>query len=186
MATFDEFYASLEPDVGIRGKQFEKFVKWFLKTDPTWASQVDEIWLWNEYPKRWGADCGIDLVLIDKSGKTWAVQECRKASYPIGSSKRDWQIFNLILNSVSKKNLFKSFKEIRELSLKEIKNFKSIDSLPQKKTTSQTENNYKFKNEKIVIRDLDYYFSNSISRSSKTMSDCRNLRFKKQFNGREN
>ena len=61
------------------------------------------------------------------------VQECRKASYPIGSSKRDWQIFNLILNSVSKKNLFKSFKEIRELSLKEIKNFKSIDSLPQKK-----------------------------------------------------
>ena len=114
------------------------------------------------------------------------VQECRKASYPIGSSKRDWQIFNLILNSVSKKNLFKSFKEIRELSLKEIKNFKSIDSLPQKKTTSQTENNYKFKNEKIVIRDLDYYFSNSISRSSKTMSDCRNLRFKKQLNVREN
>ena len=114
------------------------------------------------------------------------VQECRKASYPIGSSKRDWQIFNLILNSISKKNLFKSFKEIRELSLKEIKNFKSIDSLPQKKTTSQTENYHKFKSEKIVIRDLDYYFSNSISRSSKTMSDCRNLRFKKQLNGREN
>ena len=49
MATFDEFYASLDPDVGIRGKQFEKFVKWFLKTDPTWATQVDEIWLWNEF-----------------------------------------------------------------------------------------------------------------------------------------
>ena len=56
MATFDEFYASLDPDVGIRGKQFEKFVKWFLKTDPTWASQIDEVWLWNDYPKRWGAD----------------------------------------------------------------------------------------------------------------------------------
>ena len=60
-----------------------------------------------------------------------------------------------------------------------------MNSLPQKKTTSQTENNYKFKNEKIVIRDLDYYFSNSISRSSKTMSDCRNLRFKKKLNGRK-
>ena len=47
MANFDEFYASLDPDVRIRGKQFEKFVKWFLKTDPTWSSQVDEVWLWD-------------------------------------------------------------------------------------------------------------------------------------------
>ena len=53
MATFDEFYTSLDPDIGIRGKQFEIFIKWFLKTDPTWASQIDKIWLWNEYPKRW-------------------------------------------------------------------------------------------------------------------------------------
>ena len=56
LATFDEFYASLDPDVGVRGKQFEKFVKWFLKTDPIWVSQIDEIWLWNDYPKRWGFD----------------------------------------------------------------------------------------------------------------------------------
>tara|TARA_B100000965_G_scaffold401280_1_gene424794 strand:+ start:2698 stop:2805 length:108 start_codon:yes stop_codon:yes gene_type:complete len=33
LATFDEFYASLDPDIGIRGKQFEKFVNWFLKTE---------------------------------------------------------------------------------------------------------------------------------------------------------
>ena len=68
MTTFDEFYASLDPDIGIRGKQFEKFVKWFLKTDPTWASQIDEVWLWNEYPKRWGPDCGIDLIFTHKKG----------------------------------------------------------------------------------------------------------------------
>ena len=34
MATFDEFYSSLDSDPRIRGKQFEKFVKWFLKNDP--------------------------------------------------------------------------------------------------------------------------------------------------------
>ena len=56
MATFDEFYKSLDPDSGIRGKQFEKFVKWFLKTDPEWQSQVEEVWLWDEYPERWGRD----------------------------------------------------------------------------------------------------------------------------------
>ena len=54
MATFDEFYASLDPDKGIRGYQFEKvFVPWFLKTDPTWSSQIKEIWLWQNYPRRW-------------------------------------------------------------------------------------------------------------------------------------
>jgi len=39
MAAFDEFYSSLDSDPGIRGKQFKKFVKWFLKNDPVWASQ---------------------------------------------------------------------------------------------------------------------------------------------------
>ena len=74
MATFDEFYKSLDPESDIRGKQFEKFVKWFLKTDPEWQSQVEEIWLWDEYPERGGPDCGIDLVFKHKNGKTWAVQ----------------------------------------------------------------------------------------------------------------
>ena len=74
MATFDEFYKSLDPDSGIRGKQFEKFVKWFLKNSPEWQSQVEEIWLWDEYPDRWGPDCGIDLVFKHKNGKIWAVQ----------------------------------------------------------------------------------------------------------------
>ena len=75
MATFDDFYRSLQEDNGTRGDFFEKvFVPWFLKTDPEWSSKVNQIWLWNEYPKRWGKDCGIDLVYEDKEGKHWAVQ----------------------------------------------------------------------------------------------------------------
>ena len=74
MATFDQFYSSLDADAGVRGKQFEQFVKWFLKTDPEWKTQIDQLWLWQDYPKRWGADCGIDLVFRDVNGKDWAVQ----------------------------------------------------------------------------------------------------------------
>ena len=33
-----------------------------------------------------------------------------------------------------------------------------------------------FTNEKLIIKDHDYYYSNSISRASKTMSNCRNLK----------
>jgi superfamily II DNA or RNA helicase len=74
MASFSDFLATLDPDDGKRGRQFEHFVKWFLKKDPEWTTQVDEVWLWNEYPGRWGRDCGIDLVFKDNNGATWAVQ----------------------------------------------------------------------------------------------------------------
>ena len=74
MASFSEFLGSLDPDAGKRGKQFEYFIKWFLKNDPEWSTQVDQVWLWDEYPNSWGRDCGIDLVFKHKNGENWAVQ----------------------------------------------------------------------------------------------------------------
>jgi superfamily II DNA or RNA helicase len=74
MAIFKELLASFDADAGKRGKQFEHFVKWFLQNDPEWSTQVDQVWLWDEYPDRWGIDCGIDLVFRHKNGEAWAVQ----------------------------------------------------------------------------------------------------------------
>jgi hypothetical protein len=39
MASFADFLATFDPDAGKRGRQFEHFVKWFLKNDPEWATQ---------------------------------------------------------------------------------------------------------------------------------------------------
>ena len=84
MASFADFLTTFDPDAGRRGRQFEHFVKWFLKNDPEWATQVDEVWLWNDYPSRWGRDCGIDLVFRDKTGSVWAAQaKCYSPSYEI-------------------------------------------------------------------------------------------------------
>ena len=50
-------------------------------------------------------------------------------------------------------------------------------SLFKEKNLSKNYNeqgNLKFVNEKIIIRENDYYYSNSIARASKTMSQCRN------------
>ncbi len=81
---FSDFYSSLDADPATRGKQFEHFVKWFLKADPEWATQVDQVWLWNEWPERWGMDCGIDLVFSHKNGENWAVQvKCYSPDYHI-------------------------------------------------------------------------------------------------------
>ena len=75
MASFDEFYNSLPEDSNKKGEYFEKvFVPWFLKTDPVWSTKVNQIWLWDDYPQRWGKDCGIDLVFEDYQGKHWAIQ----------------------------------------------------------------------------------------------------------------
>ena len=81
---FSDFYSSLDSDPLKRGKQFEYFVKWFLKADPEWTTQVDQVWLWDEWPHRWGADCGIDLVFKHKNGDHWAVQaKCYSPDYDI-------------------------------------------------------------------------------------------------------
>ena len=90
MASFSDFLATFAPNTGKRGRQFEHFVKWFLKNDPEWATQVDEVWLWNDYPRQWGRDCGIDLVFKDKIGGTWAVQaKCYSPNYEITKSDVD-------------------------------------------------------------------------------------------------
>ena len=45
--------------------------------------------------------------------------------------------------------------------------------------------NKNFLNEKIFIKDIDYYYSNAIARASKTMSDCRNLKINSESTGIE-
>ena len=43
-----------------------------------------------------------------------------------------------------------------------------------------------FINEEILIKKLDYYFTNSISRASKTMSECRQINEKIPKTGTNN
>jgi NADH-quinone oxidoreductase subunit G len=101
------------------------------------------------------------------------IQECRKASYPTNKALEDWKIFNLINYSLNNSNLFTDLSSIRNLALQEIPNFSEIDLLPKKIKPAKTNSLPEMVSEKINIRDIDYYFSNSIARASKTMSDCR-------------
>jgi superfamily II DNA or RNA helicase len=67
-------FATFLSTLGNTGKDFERFVLWFLTHDPSWSTVVEKVWLWDDWPGRWGRDCGIDLVFTDTYGKTWAVQ----------------------------------------------------------------------------------------------------------------
>jgi NADH-quinone oxidoreductase subunit G len=111
------------------------------------------------------------------------IQECRKASYPTNEALEDWKIFNLINYSLNSSNLFLDFSSIRKLALQEIPNFSGINLLPKKNKPVKKKILLEATSEKINIKDIDYYFTNSIARASKTMSDCRNISNNNKKNG---
>ena len=87
----------------------------------------------------------------------------------------DWKIFNLLLKKLGKNEKLSKFDQLRNEVLSLIPNFTKINDLPSfddKENKNVTSN---FFSEKVYVKELDYYYSNSISRSSKTMSECRKI-----------
>ena len=90
MSSLTQFLEKLSSDNHTRGKQFEKFSRWFFLNDPVWTTKVSQVWKWDDYPKRWGPDRGIDLVCEFKDGSHWAVQaKCYDPQYSIKKSDLD-------------------------------------------------------------------------------------------------
>ena len=99
MSNFETLLTEIRKDTS--GKSFEVFCKWFLENDPYWKTQVEKVWLWDDWPERWGADKGIDLVFKHKSGQNWAIQsKCYSDDYYI--KKEDIDSF---LSESNRKNI---------------------------------------------------------------------------------
>lgn len=76
-----------------RGTLFELFCKKILQVSPFFADDVNEVWSWKEFPGNAGMhDTGIDLVVLDKQGKYWAVQ-CKFYNRDSKISKADIDSF---------------------------------------------------------------------------------------------
>ena len=114
------------------------------------------------------------------------VQECKKASYPIGDALEDWKIFKKIIKKLGLREENFNFDLLRREVLKIIPNFSGLNNLPKKSEVQKNIIETNFFSEKIFIRDIDYYYSNSISRSSKTMSECRQIRQNLKKDGTNN
>ncbi len=114
------------------------------------------------------------------------VQECKKASYPIGESLEDWKIFNLILKNMGKTEESSNFDLLRKEVLNSIPSFSKINELPIFKPSIHTDTVTSFSSEEIQIKELDYFYTNSISRASKTMSQCRQIKQNSKRTGTNN
>ena len=105
------------------------------------------------------------------------IQKAYKASYPPGEAKEDWEIINILSELIKRKKIFKNKDEL-------------IDSMfNYLKLNSSSDTNYTFDtnffDEKIIVDDRNYYFSNVIARASKTMADCNNAKIKLKKTGTE-
>lgn len=74
MAPLSALLRQLHQDPNTRGLQFEQICGWFLSNAPAYRHDLRRVWLWDEWPGRWGADAGIDLVAEDRQGRLWAIQ----------------------------------------------------------------------------------------------------------------
>ena len=68
--SFLQLIDTFDTDNYTRGVQFEKLCKWLLENHPLYKSKLKKVWLWDDWPERWGKDCGIDLVAEGFDGKT--------------------------------------------------------------------------------------------------------------------
>jgi len=113
-------------------------------------------------------------LFVNLEGK---LQSAYKASYPPGDAREDWVIFKNLANLMKKPLEYTNAKHLRECISKHIKskinsNFEEI-------------NEVNFIEENISIKPIDYYYTNSIARSSKVMSECRQIPKKFLFTGIE-
>ena len=114
------------------------------------------------------------------------VQECKKASYPIGEALEDWKIFNLIIKNLGRKEDVSNFDILRKEVLNSIPNFTKINELPIFRDSENKNITTSFVSEEVQIKELDYFYTNSISRASKTMSECRQIKENTKKTGTNN
>ena len=111
------------------------------------------------------------------------IQKAQKASYPPGEAKEDWQIINELAEFINNRKLFNDKDEL-ESSM-----FNYLNLQKEKKNNVKDKHNPlsedDFINEELKIIIKDYYFSNVIARSSKTMVECNNSKLNLKSTGTE-
>ena len=109
------------------------------------------------------------------------IQKAYKASYPPGEAKEDWQIINELAEKMNNRKLFNDKDELESSMF----NFLDLKKERQISASIKEINENNFENEVLKIKLKDYYFSNVIARSSKTMLDCYNSKLDFKRTGTE-
>ena len=114
------------------------------------------------------------------------VQKSFKASYPPGLAKEDWSIF---LEIAKKRNIsigYNSFEDLKKNMISEHNMLGCFDRIPEIDYSKVNVEAYEKIDFKVKINEIDYYQTNIIARSSKTMMECKLSKLNDKKNGTEN
>ena len=109
------------------------------------------------------------------------VQKAYKASYPPGDAKEDWEIINDLAEFMNNRKLFNDKDELESSMF----NYLNLKKEKQENSSNTKVDLINFENEILKITYKDYYFSNVIARSSKTMLNCNNSKLEVKRTGTE-
>ena len=56
MTSFAQLIDQLPAESTRKGKSFERLCQWYLRNEPVYAGQLRHVWLWDEWPGRFGPD----------------------------------------------------------------------------------------------------------------------------------
>jgi NADH-quinone oxidoreductase subunit G len=111
------------------------------------------------------------------------IQKAYKASYPPGDAKEDWQIINELAELMNNRKLFNDKEEL-ESSMLNYLNLQREKQINEEDKTAKIDEN-EFKDEPLKVHVKDYYFSNVVARSSKTMIKCNDSKINLKSTGTE-
>ena len=114
------------------------------------------------------------------------VQRSYKASYPPGFAKEDFKIFNDIAKSKGSNHGYGSFESLREEMINEHKLLGIYDKIQLSDIENLKIVKHIKKDHLIEINNIDYYKTNIIARSSKTMDECKSAKQQPRKTGTEN
>ena len=109
------------------------------------------------------------------------IQKAYKASYPPGDAKEDWRVINDLVEFMNNRKLFNDKDELESSML----NYVNLKKEKQKNLYNTKISVSDFEDEFLKIIFKDYYFSNVIARSSRTMLNCNNSKFEFKGTGTE-
>ena len=109
------------------------------------------------------------------------LQKAYKASYPPGDAKEDWQIINDLAEVMNNRKLFNDKDELESSMFNYLKMNKDQQIIELGDKLNETD----FADEFLKVDYKDYYFSNVIARSSKTMLECNNAKIDLKKTGTE-
>ena len=109
------------------------------------------------------------------------VQKAYNASYPPGDAKEDWEIINDLAEFMNNRKLFNDKDELESSMF----NYLNLKKEKQENLSNTKVDLINFEDEILKITYKDYYFSNVIARSSKTMLNCNNSKLEVKRTGTE-